>query len=97
MLDGEAVGGMFKWKEAWVNLLTTDRNRCFPESVPGGSNGKETALNAGEPGSIPGSARSPGDGNGNPLQCSCLENPMDRKAWRAPVHGVTENQTLLSD
>ena len=88
---------MFKWKEGWVNPLTTDRNQCFPESFPGGSNGKETAFNAREPGSIPGSARSPGEGNGNPLQYSCLENPMDRKAWRAPVHGVTENQAQLSD
>ena len=46
---------------------------------------------------IPGSGRSPGEGNGNPLQCSGLENPMDRGAWRATVHGVTESQTRLSD
>ena len=45
-------------------------------------------------GSIPGSGRSPGEGNGNPLQYSCLENPMDREAWRATVHEVTKNQTL---
>ena len=45
--------------------------------------------------SIPGSGRSPGEGNGNPLQYSCLENPMDRGAWRATVHGVTESQTQL--
>ena len=48
-------------------------------------------------GSIPGSGRSPGGGNGNPLQYSCLENPMDRGAWWATVHGVTESQTRLSD
>ena len=54
---------------------------------PGGSDGKESACNAGDQGSIPGSRRSPGEGNGNLLQCSCLENPMDRGAWGATVHG----------
>ena len=49
---------------------------------------KESACNAGDPGSIPGSGRSPGEGNGNPLQHSLLENPMDRGAWWATVHGV---------
>ena len=49
---------------------------------------KESACNAGDPGSIPGSRRSPGEGNGNPLQYSCLENSMDRGAWWAIVHGV---------
>ena len=48
-------------------------------------------------GSIPGSGRSPGEGNGNPLQCSCLENPMERGAWRATVHAGVESQTRLSD
>jgi len=48
-----------------------------------------------EVGSIPGSARSPGGGHGNPLQYSCLENPMDREAWRATVHGVAQSQTRL--
>ena len=47
----------------------------------GGSDGKSPAYNAGYPGSIPGSERSPGEGNGNPLQYSCLENPMDGEAW----------------
>ena len=47
--------------------------------------------------SSPGSGRCPGEGNGNPLQCSCLENAMDRGAWRAAVHGVTESQTRLSN
>ena len=50
--------------------------------------GKESACNAGDPRSIPGSERSPGEGNGNPLQDSCLQNPMDRGAWQATVHGV---------
>ena len=51
---------------------------------------KNPPANAGDTGSIPGSGRSPGEGNGNPLQNSCLENPMDRGAWRATVHGVTK-------
>ena len=50
--------------------------------------GKESACNAGDPGSIPGSGRSPGEGNGNPLQYSYLENPTDRGAWQATVHGI---------
>ena len=64
---------------------------------PGGSVGKESACNAGDSGSISGSGRSPGGGNGNPLQYSSLENPMDRGAWWAIVHGVTKSQTRLSD
>ena len=54
---------------------------------------KAPACNAGDPGSIPGSGRSPGDGNGNPLQYSCLENPMDRGAWRATVHRVVHKES----
>ena len=53
---------------------------------PGGSDGKEPACNVGDPGSIPGLRRSPGGGHDNPLQCSCLENSMDRGAWQATVH-----------
>ena len=52
---------------------------------------KESACNAGDPGLIPGSGRSPGEGHGNPLQYSCLENPMDRGAWQAAVHGRKES------
>ena len=58
---------------------------------PGGSDDKESVCNVGDLGSIPGSGRSPGEGNGSPLQYSSLENPMDRGAWRATVHGVTES------
>ena len=58
---------------------------------------KNLPANAGDAGSIPGSGRSPGVGNGNPLHCSCLENPMDRRAWWATVHGVVTSQTRLSD
>ena len=64
---------------------------------PGDSDGKESAGNAGDLGSIPGSGRSPGEGNGYPLQYSCLENPMDRGAWQATVHGVANSQIKLSD
>ena len=56
--------------------------------VPGGWDGKASAYNAGDPDSIPGSGRSPAEGNSNPLQYSCLENPVDRGAWEATVHGV---------
>ena len=61
--------------------------------IPGGSDGKESAFNAGDVGSISGLGRSHGEGNGHPLQYSCLENPMDRGAWLATVHGVAQSQT----
>ena len=64
---------------------------------PGGSGSKEPACSAGDPGSIPGSGRSPGEGNSNPLQYSCLENPMDRGAWQATLHGVAKSQAQLRD
>ena len=60
---------------------------------PGGSDGKEFACNVGDPGSIPGSRRSPGEGNGNPLQYSCLENLMNRGAWQATAHRDTIKAT----
>ena len=60
---------------------------------PGGSEVKASASNAGDPGSNPESGRSLGEGNGNPLQYSCLENPTDRKDWHATVHGVTKSWT----
>ena len=66
-------------------------------AFPGGSDSKASAYNAGDPGSIPGSGRYPGEGNGNSLQYSCLENPMDRGAWLATVHGITKSRTRLSD
>ena len=67
------------------------------QGFPGGSQVKVSARNAGDLGSIPGSGRSPGEGNGNPLQYSCLENPMDGGAWWATVHGVAKSRTRLSD
>ena len=59
----------------------------------GGSSGKAFAYNARDQGSIPGSRRSPGEGHGNPLQYSYLENPMDRGTWRSTVHGIAESTT----
>ena len=67
-----------------------------PVGPSGDSDDKESACNAEDPGSIPGLGRAPGEGHGNPLQCSCLVNSMDRGAWWAMVHGVTKNQTQLS-
>ena len=63
--------------------------------LPDGSDGKESVCNAGDLGLTPGSGRSPGEGKGYPLQDPCLENPMDRGAWWATVHGVTKCQTQL--
>ena len=65
--------------------------------VPRGSDGKESACNAGDPGLNPGLERSLGEGNDNLLQCSCLENCMDRGFWWATVHGITKSQTWLSN
>ena len=61
------------------------------KGFPGGSDGKESACNTGDPGSIPGSERFSGGEKGNPLQYSCLENPMDQGAWQATVHGVAKS------
>ena len=67
------------------------------QGFPGGSEVKASARNAGDLGLIPGSGRSPGEGNGNPLQYSCLENSMNRGAWWATVHRVAKSRTRLSD
>ena len=68
-----------------------------PVGLPDSSVGKESACNTGYTGLIHGWGRSPGEGNGNPLQYSCQENPMDRRAWWATVHGVAKSQIELSD
>ena len=68
-------------------------NSIRRKGFPGSSDGEESASNAGDPGSIPGSGRSPGEGNGNPLWYSCLENPMGRGAWQATIHGVAKSWT----
>ena len=69
----------------------------FSRNFPGGSDYKASTYNAGDLGSIPGLGRSTGEGNGNSIQYSCLENPMDGGAWWATVHGVAKSQTRLSD
>ena len=89
-----------KLKTTWVKCDTFWK-RLYQFGFPGGSGSKESACNAGDPGWILGLGRSSGGGNGNPLQYPCLENPMDRGAWWATVHGVpkesdmTERLTLL--
>ena len=74
----------------------TDMAPNFKEGFPGGSIVKNKPVNAGDTGLSPGSDKFPREGYGNPLQYPCLENPMDRGAWWATVHGV-EKQTQLSD
>ena len=77
--------------------ITIANTYIMPLGFPGGSDGNESSCNVGDLGLIPGLGRSPGEGNGYPLQYSCLENPMDRGAWWATVHGVAKSQTRLSD
>ena len=83
--------------ESIVDTCTASSFICsiyiLPLGFSGGSEGKESARNAGDPGSIPGLGRSPGEGNGYPLQFSCQGNPMDTGAWWATVHGVMKRDT----
>ena len=94
-LDNGHPKGMAKYLETYRNWLL-----FFTQTIkwgfPGDSDGKEHAYKAGDLGLTPGLGRSPGGGNGYPLQYSCLENPMDIGAWRATVHGVAKSQTQLS-
>ena len=90
-----AVHGAAK-SQTWLSNWTTN-NRVEPKGLPCSSNGEESACNTGDPGSIPGSGRSSREGNGSPLQYSCLENPMDRGAWQATVCGIAKSQTWLSN
>ena len=76
-------------------LLTGCALRFVCVCFRGGSEDKASACNEEDPGSIPGLGRSPGEGDGNPLQYSCLENPRDRGAWWAAVYGVAQSQTRL--
>ena len=87
---------LYPWTLAATQCRVLDK-QVWSKGFPGGSDSKESACNAGDLGSIPGSGRSPGRGHGNPLQYSCLENPMDRGAWRATAYGVAKSQTRLSD
>ena len=88
------------WREPGSQLEGLDLHTSHPHlhlgnlGFPGGSDGKESACSAGDTGLIPGLGRSPGEGNGNPLQYSCLGNPMDRRAWRVTVHGAAKESDV---
>ena len=86
---------LYRIHRSLVFVCKTLLLKMEPCNFPGGSDGKEYACNVGNLSSIPRSGRSPGEGNGNSLQYSCLENFMDRGAWWARVHGVTQTQTQL--
>ena len=98
------LNGRFSWCSLFLSFFPLSRLSLHSVSIflillmgfPGGSVGKESACGAGDPSWIPGSGSSPAEGNGTPLQCSCLENPMDGGAWWAAVHGTTESQTWLT-
>ena len=91
--------GTYYWQQFiyFTGSLRNIHYIMYITMFPGGSEVKASASNVGDPGLIPGSGRSPGEGNGNPLQYSCLENPMDREAWQATVHGVAKSRTRLSE
>ena len=84
-------------RAGFLNLVLKTFEPWFSGGFPGGSDGKESTCNAGDPGSVSESGRSPGEGNGCPLQYSCLENFMDRGALQATVHGVPKSWTQLSN
>ena len=103
------VKGMGETKGSWMSLWTEEpvylqrtlfkvhNYLTFKRGFPGGSYGKESTCSAGDLGLIPGLGRSPGEGNDNPLQYSCLRNAMGRGAWGATVHGVSKSWTQLRD
>ena len=109
-LDWELPQPATAWPQ-WALIFLAQESQLHPSALapslnmpplllahfPGGSEVKASACNAGDLGSIPGSGRSPGEGTGNPLQYSCLENPIDGEAWWATVHGVAKSRTRLSD
>ena len=90
--EGSPENCIMSWFN-WGRIISEYSTAGFP----GGSDGKEPACSEGNLGSIPGSGRSPGKRYDHPLQYSCLENSMDRRAWQATVHGVTKSQTWLSN
>ena len=94
----ESRGALSIWTTNWApHHLKVKLNFLIYKirwlGFPGGSDSKESACNGGAWGLTPGLGRSPGEGNGNPLQCSCLENSMDRGAWQAIVHVVSDLAT----
>ena len=92
----QEIGELLKKERAIQGIIAKFCGRPLGNNVEKkarSTGGKEYACNAGNLGLIPGLGRSPGEGNGNPLQYSCLEKPMDRGTWQAAVHGVTKSQT----
>ena len=88
-----------RWSSDWHRIHLSLPKLCkllwiFTNISPCSSDSKESACNVGDLGLIPGSGRSPGEGNDNPFECSCLENPMDRGAWWATVHGILQARIL---
>ena len=90
-------GSSFGVRGGAVVLKAFEFTTCTVYVFPGGSDSKMSAYDVGDQGSIPGLGRSPGEGNGNPLQYSCLENPMGGGTWQATVRGAAKSQTRLSD
>ena len=90
LLDMKGGGGV---KNRLVETTPVKLTTAILHSLPGGPDRKESAWSAEDLGPIPGLGRSPGEGNGNSLQYSCLGNPMDRGAWQATVHGVAQSRT----
>ena len=86
-----------KYSMVYIHCFFFRALYCIFWDFPGGSDSKASAYNMGDLGLIPGLGRSPGEGNGNPLQYSCLENSMDGEAWWATVHEIAKSQTRLSN
>ena len=95
--NDESKGDTLILLSNWLNVVIWYFNKTYRGNFPGGSHGEETVCNAGDRdlGSSHGSGRSPGVGNGNPLQYSFLKNSMDRGTWQATVHGVAKSWTRL--
>ena len=95
--EGHTIDHQLQKSRHWVLFIFVSPafDRVSGTYSLGGSAGKESAWNAGVLGLIPGLGRSPGEGKGYPLQCSCLKNPMDREAWQATVHRITKSRTWL--
>ena len=89
----EEPGGLQSMGSQRVRHNSTKMNTGNLRGFPGGSDGKEPACNAGDPDLIPGLGRSPGEGNGYPLQYSCLKSPIDRGAWWTTMHGIAKSLT----
>ena len=104
VLEWGAIAFSARYAGEYLRTISVTSQNCWdsqmgwcPVGFPRGSDGKESACNAGDPCLIPGSGRFPGEENGNSLQYSCLENSINRGAWQLTVHGVIKSWTWLSD